>query len=78
MPITKQALKKLRHDRKRTEETMAVRTHVRNLVKAVRKTPGKKALQTVFQVLDKASKLHVIHKNKAARLKSRLSKLLKK
>ncbi|MEK7591972.1 MAG: 30S ribosomal protein S20 [Patescibacteria group bacterium] len=78
MPITRQANKKLRHDKKRTKQTMAIRTHVRNLVKDLRKSPAKKALNAVFQALDKATKTHIIHKNKAARLKSRLSKLLKK
>lgn len=78
MPITRQASKKLRHDKKRTKQTMAIRTHVRNLIKDLRKTPAKKSLNAVFQALDKAAKIHIIHKNKAARLKSRLSKLIKK
>jgi ribosomal protein S20 len=41
-------------------------------------TPGKKTLSAAFKALDKSAKGHIIHKNKAARLKSRLSKLLKK
>ncbi len=78
MPIIKGAAKKLRHDRKRTVTTMHVRESTRNVVKAYRKSPSKKSLQKVFQALDKAAKLNVIHANKSARLKSRLSKLLKK
>ena len=78
MPITKRAIKKLRHDRKRAVDSDVVRTTLRKLVKAARVTPGKKTLTTAFAALDKAANKHLIHKNKAARLKSRLSKLLAK
>jgi len=78
MPITKQAAKKLRHDRKRTVKTDKTQTTLRKLIKSARVSPDKKSLSAVFQALDKAAKTHIIHKNKAARLKSRLSKLLPK
>lgn len=78
MPITKQAIKKLRHDRKRTGETVKIRESLRKLIKAARVSPGKKTIATAFGALDRAASKHVIHKNKAARLKSRLSKLIKK
>lgn len=78
MPITKQASKKLRHDRKITKHTMKIRKTVYAAVKDVRKTPTKKSVSEAFKTLDKAAKRSVIHKNKAARLKSRISKLLKK
>lgn len=78
MPITKRAIKKLRHDRKRAVQSDKVRESLRKLVKAVRVSPGKKPLTAAFRALDKAANKHLIHKNKAARLKSRLAKLLKK
>ena len=78
MPIIARAAKKLRHDRKRTKVTMAARETLRSVVKSFRKSPTKKSLGRVFQTLDKAAKRNIIHKNKAARLKSRLSQLLKK
>ncbi len=78
MPIIKQAGKKLRHDRKRTVQTAMVRRTLRQLIKKTRTTPTAKTLSAVFGALDKAAKHHVIHKNRAARLKSRLSRLLKK
>lgn len=78
MPITAQAAKKLRHDRKRTKQTSDVRENLRDSIKVTRKSPTPKSLAHVFQSLDKAAKYHIIHKNKSARLKSRLSKLLKK
>lgn len=78
MPIIAQAAKKLRHDRKRSITTAAVRKTVREAVKAVRVKPTQKSLASAFTVLDKAAKRNIIHPNKAARLKSRLSRLLKK
>ena len=78
MPITKQAIKKLRHDRKRTIETKRVHAALQKLIKSMRKHPTQKSLAKVFAALDKAAKTHAIHKNKAARLKSRLAKLLAK
>lgn len=78
MPITKQAEKKLRHDRKRTIQTERAHAKLQKLVKSMRKKPTQKSLMAVFSALDKAAKTHMIHKNKAARLKARLSKLLAK
>ena len=78
MPITYRAIKKLRHDRKRSAVNEAMHKKVKDLVKATRKTPTVKKLSGAYQGLDNAVKHNIIHPNKAARLKSRLSKLLKK
>lgn len=78
MPITKQAEKKLRHDKKVTKHNATKKKNLRAVVKTMRAKPTEKQLQSVFSVLDKAVKTHLIHKNKAMRLKSRLSHLLKK
>lgn len=77
MPIIASAIKKLRHDRKRTVTNRATKESVREIVKSMRKKPSEKTLTTAFRTLDKAAKKNVIHKNKADRLKSRLAKLLK-
>jgi small subunit ribosomal protein S20 len=78
MPLIKQAIKKLRHDRKRTQQNQKSRSTVDQFVKKARKGPSDKSLSAAFAALDKAVKHRLIHKNKAARTKSRLSKLLKK
>lgn len=78
MPVTKQAAKKLRHDRVRTQQNKKTRVHVSQFVKAARKSPTAKSVSAAFGALDGAVKHHIIHKNKAARTKSRLAKLLKK
>lgn len=76
MPITKQAAKKLRRDRTIGIRNSRVRRDVREAVKAVRKHPTVKTLSMASKLLDKAAKTNVVHKNKAARLKSRLANLL--
>jgi small subunit ribosomal protein S20 len=78
MPITRQASKKLRHDRVRTKQNQKIRDSVKPLVKKARKTPTTKSISVAYASLDKAVKMRIMHKNKAARLKSRLSKRLKK
>ena len=77
MPVTKQTIKKVRQDRRKTIINLKVKRAYRQAVLIFRKKPTKTSLKTVFKLVDKAAKTNVIHKNKAARLKSRLSKLLK-
>lgn len=78
MPITKQAEKKLRRDRRRALQTSPIRKNLKKIVKTVRKSPSSKALIAAYKALDKAAKHKIIHPNKAARLKSRLAKFLAK
>lgn len=78
MPITHRAIKKLRHDLIRTAQNKKTDKKVKSLVKAARTSPSNKTLNLAYQALDKAAKHAAIHPNKAARLKSRLAKLLKK
>ena len=78
MPIIKSAKKALRRDQRRAIVNKRIKEKIKEALKKARKTPTKKALTLAFSALDKAAKKKVIHKNKAARLKSRLVKLLKK
>jgi len=78
MPVTKGAIRKQRADRRRAAINLRVKKTFKEAVLAVRKHPGIKNLTAVYRRLDRAAKTHVIHKNKAARLKSRLAKLLQK
>lgn len=78
MPITKQALKKLRHDRERTKQNEIGIKTLHNAIKKARKAPTASTVSEAFSAADKAAKHHTIHKNAAARLKARLAKLLKK
>lgn len=57
---------------------MKVRANVRSIVKKARELRTPKALAAAYKILDKAGKRNIVHHNKAARLKSRLAKLLGK
>lgn len=78
MPNIQSAKKKARKDIKRTAANSAykksVRQTVKNLSTIKKGAEGKKDLSKAYATIDKAAKRGVIHKNKAARLKSRLSR----
>jgi ribosomal protein S20 len=74
MPVTKSAIKKLAQDRKREVANDALRRKLREAVKKTSKKEG--SLDKAFAIIDKAAKNKLIHKNKAARLKSALSKIM--
>lgn len=76
MPVTKQAIKKVRQDRRKTAMNLVVKKALRGAIHAFRKNPTKEELVNVFRLADRAAKTNVIHKNRASRIKSRLSKLL--
>lgn len=76
MPIIKSAIKKLRKDKVRTARNRAHSAKIKNLIKKARQAKTPTSLQEVFSALDKAAKVRLIHPNRAARLKSRLSRLV--
>ncbi len=80
MPIIKSAKKKMRKDKKKTASNAKYEATYKKLIDKIKKSKGGKKetnlLKLVFKAIDKAAKKHVIHKNKAARLKSRVAKLL--
>ncbi len=78
MPITKSALKALRQQKRRTASNKPIRTRVKTASDTYKASPTLATLSETFSALDRAAKKHIMHKNKAARLKSRLSKLLSK
>ena len=78
MPVIKSAQKKLRQDKKRTKRNDSVRENLKTLLKKAKKSRKNEAVLQAMKALDVAAKKNIIHKNKAARLKSKLSKLLKK
>jgi small subunit ribosomal protein S20 len=85
MPITKSAKKALRQNRKRKLRNIADKKKIKELTKKVKflasqknKKEGEKFLPQIYKALDKAAKTGVIKKNKAARKKSRITKLVNK
>ncbi len=76
MPITVGAIRKQRADKRKALLNLKAKANFKQAVTVSRKKPTPTNLKKVFSQLDRAAKKHVIHKNKAARLKSRLAKLL--
>jgi small subunit ribosomal protein S20 len=70
MPISASAKKSLRVAERRATENKAYKARLRNALR----NRGSIEMSALFSLLDKAAKRNVIHKNKAARLKSRLAK----
>lgn len=75
MPIIRSSIKKMRQDRKREAHNKQIKDKLKRLIKDMRRHPNLKSFQQVASFVDKAAKVNLIHPNKAARLKSRLSKL---
>jgi small subunit ribosomal protein S20 len=75
MPVIKSAKKKLRQDKKRTRANEKTEDLFKKLIKQAKKSPTEKNVKMAISVVDKAAKKNIIHKNKAARIKSSLSKL---
>jgi small subunit ribosomal protein S20 len=86
MPNTKSAIKRTRIEAKRRERNHAIKSRVRTFVtkarKAIETTPDEpqtvEALRQAMSELDKAVTKGVLHRNNAARRKSRLAQRLNK
>lgn len=81
---TAQARKRARQAERNRERNVGQRSHMRTLVKRVinlaegnDKDGAKTALDNAIPALDKAARKGLIHANKAARIKSRLTKKVK-
>lgn len=77
MPVIKSARKKLKQDKKRQKRNNDVKLAFREAVKVAIKSKTADKITKAVKLTDKAVKNKIIHKNKAARIKSRLSKLIK-
>ena len=82
---TKSALKANRQNVKRREHNRQMRTKLRSALKAIRAsldakdvTAAKAALSQTVSIVDKMATKGIIHRNTAARYKSRLSSRLTK
>ena len=78
MPKTKSAQKALLVSNRRKEYNLRIKKELKTAVKKFRKEKRKEDFKKIVSLLDKAGSNKIVHKNTAARLKSRLSKLLKK
>lgn len=83
MPITSSAKKALRQSVKRHEQNLLRKKTLNDTLRKYKKTveekntvEATKLLPMVYKVIDKTAKIGVITKNKASRLKSRLTRKL--
>jgi small subunit ribosomal protein S20 len=80
MPVTKSAKKALAVAQRRRAENLAIKDLYKKAIKAVRKvvatgsTEVAGLMDDAQSMIDRAAKKNTIHRNKAARLKSRLAK----
>ncbi len=85
MPIKQAAKKAFRQDQVKAARNMVMRKKIDSLVKNIRKAVAGKQIAEVEKTfvelqkaIDKAAKRHVLHPNKAARLKSRVKATINK
>jgi small subunit ribosomal protein S20 len=84
MPNTPSAKKRMRQDAVRRARNRSTKSALRTQLRKVREAIGAKELETsqsefktLVKKLDRAAAHNVIHKNRAARTKSRLSAAIK-
>ena len=77
----KSSLKRIRQTKKRNEHNRYYAKTMRNAVRKLRATTDKEEAAQLFpkvqKMLDKLAKTNIIHRNKAANLKSSLAKHVK-
>lgn len=82
MPLIKSAKKKMKQDKKRTKINTSYSTAYKKALKEARSHKGsadaQEFLKKAYTQVDKAMKKRILHKNKASRLKSSISKYLSK
>jgi ribosomal protein S20 len=76
MPILKNAKKALRSSQRKAVINNRVRSKLKTMVDGFKKSPTVATLGLAFSAIDKAKKRHLMEPNKAARVKSQLSKLV--
>jgi small subunit ribosomal protein S20 len=82
MANKRSALKELRKSAKRRLRNQSVKSMLKTLIKSARSAAGKSEAEVLARrackMLDKAAEHGIIHKNQAARRKSRLMRFLQK
>lgn len=78
MPVTKTAKRALRGSKRKEIINKIILSKLEIAIKSAKKSKSKKTVETAVSLADRASKTATIHKNKAARIKSSLAKLLVK
>ncbi len=78
MPVTKTAKRALRASKRKKNINTQILGKLEVAIRAAKKARTAQKIAKVFSLADRASKKGLIHKNKAARIKHSLAKLLSK
>ncbi|MBU0572593.1 30S ribosomal protein S20 [Patescibacteria group bacterium] len=78
MPVTKTAKRALRSSKKKALINRTLKSRLEIAVRLAKKEKSGKTVGEAISLTDRAVKRNIIHRNKAARIKSGLSKLLPK
>lgn len=78
MPVTKTAKRALRGSKNKESVNKAIISSLEGAIRGAQKSKSTEKILKAISLADRAGKKKVIHKNKAARLKSQLAKLLPK
>jgi small subunit ribosomal protein S20 len=76
MPVTKTAKRAQRVSKKKTSHNKERISELEMARRSAEKNPSLKSISKVVSLIDRAVKLNLMHKNKAARLKGALDKLI--
>lgn len=77
MPLTKNAIKKQRVDKKRTKTNSAIRFETKGATKAAKAKTEASTVSRLYQALDRAVAKKIIKLTKASRIKARILKSAK-
>ena len=77
MPVTKTAKRALRSSKRKEASNKILVSRLEIAMRNAKKSPTNKNISHAVSLTDIAAKNNIFHKNKAARIKSRLSKLTK-
>ena len=75
MPLLRNAKKALRVSKRKTEINQTTKSRMKTMLDAVKAKPSNDTISNAYSAIDRAVKKHLLHKNKAARLKSQVSRL---
>jgi len=78
MPVSKTAKRALRASKKKTIVNKIIFSNLEKVMRQAKKDKVPQTIRKAISLADRAAKKKIIHKNKAARIKSSLSKLLAK
>lgn len=76
MPLLANAKKALRVSKRKAMLNRQTKSRTKTAVDKFKKQPTQEGLAGAFSAVDRAVKKNLLHKNKAGRLKSQLSKLV--